>query len=172
MLARKTVQNTRATRAFAGNPGASDRLQRAVRSSPGCDAFLLRSHPAASRPGAIPGPLFSSPLLASGHFAATLSRSLSGFGLGPRRDESRCQARRQRGGVAGPHNELATTHGAANRLGPSGWACKEAHAALQMLAGCAIRLRFAPCLHPLADPTRTQPKARQAPSATGERPNP
>jgi hypothetical protein len=29
----------------------------------------------------------------------------------------------------------ATTAGAANRPGPSGWACKGAHAALQMLAG-------------------------------------
>ena len=61
------------------------------------------------------------------------ARRLSGFGLGPRRDESRRQARRRRGRVADPHNESVTTHGGAKRPGPSGWACKGAHAALQML---------------------------------------
>jgi hypothetical protein len=62
-------------------------------------------------------------------------RSLSGFGLGSRRGESRRQTRRRRGRVAGPHNEPATTDGAANRPGPKGWACKGAQASLQMLAG-------------------------------------
>jgi len=92
-------------------------------------------------------------------------RRLSGFGLGPRRGESRCQPRRRRGSVAGPHHEPTTTDGGVNLPGPSGWACKGAHAALQMLAGCAFAVRFAPCLHPLADPTRTQAKARQPPGA-------
>jgi len=88
---------------------------------------------------------------------------LSGFGLGQRRGESRCQPRRRRGRMAGPHNAPAMTDCGANLPGASGSDRKGAHSALQMRAGCAIRLRFAPGLHPLADPTRTQPKARQPP---------
>ena len=94
-------------------------------------------------------------------------RSLSGLGMGPRRGKSGCQFRRRRGRVAGPHNESATTNGAPRvcRIGPgpSGWTGMGAEAALQRLAGCQTRLRFAPCLHPHSDPTRTHPQARQAP---------
>ena len=52
--------------------------------------------------------------------------------------------------------------GGAHRAGPKGWACKGAHALLHMLAGGTTRLRCAPGLRPLADPTRTRPTARQA----------
>ncbi len=94
---------------------------------------------------------------------ATAPRGLSGIGSGPRRGDSRRQPRRRRGRVAGPHNEPATTDGAANHPGPKGWAGKGAQAALQMLAVPPARLRFAPCPHPLAGPTRARPNARQAP---------
>ena len=104
-----------------------------------------------------------------GPLSSAGARSLSGLGMGPRRGEFRRQFRRRRGrdGKAqqAPRNEPTTTSGAENLPRPSGWTGVGADAALQRLAGCPTRLRFAPCLHPHSDPTRTHPQARQAPRA-------
>ena len=65
----------------------------------------LSNRPVRTRmPGAVGGVRS----ILAGPYPDGAPRRLSGFGLGPRRGEPRCQPRRRRGRVAGPHNEPTT----------------------------------------------------------------
>ncbi len=91
-------------------------------------------------------------------------RRLRGRRTGPRRTETWGQTRRWRGGVVNPHNEPATPDDPTFRPGPSGWACKGSHAALpNPVDSDGYRPEPAPCLRPLAGPTRARPSAAQPP---------
>ena len=67
------------------------------------------------------------------------ARSVGGRNPGPRRGELRRLARRTRGAWLGPCNERATPPGAANHLGPPGWARFGADASLHRLPGRPAR---------------------------------
>ena len=92
-----------------------------------------------------------------------MPRSLSGFGLGPRRGESRCQPRRRRGvwraHTTSRQRRMAARLASARRVGSTKGACGVANARRisNPAALCALPA-------PFVDPTRAQPKARQAPS--------
>ena len=100
---------------------------------------------------------------------ASLPRSLSDFGSGPRRGELRCQTRPNFGSPRGACQGHATSRqrrmapqiAPALRVGPASGRMRRCKCSPCRPA----RLRFAPSLRPEAGPTRTRPKVRQAPSA-------
>ena len=72
------AQSSRAAAADGGNSEARQTLYALPAPLLDINFFLLRSHPALVSLGEIPRRFFSSPLLASGHFAATLFRPVFG----------------------------------------------------------------------------------------------
>lgn len=78
MCVHHNANQTLTARSNVGNSGADQWLYASRVRAPIANVFLLRSHQASVQAGEIPRRFFSSPLLASGHFAATLFHPIAG----------------------------------------------------------------------------------------------